>query len=168
MLMMRPYLCSIMCQWKSASRGSARTFTMRDQPRFQSALLPWVPRSSRGDPDHSPCKSPARSGRFGLDFANSLGRTLVAAVRARQAGVDCAYRKLHPAVSRQMSHCYFPVAFLTQAQVPFLHVIDFKGIRCGWDLRDTQSLGPISMPTTSFSSGFLPTWCEPADSPKKN
>jgi hypothetical protein len=31
----------------------------------------------------------------------------------------CAYRKLHPAVSRQMSHCYFPVAFLTQAPVPF-------------------------------------------------
>jgi len=26
----------------------------------------------------------------------------------------------------------------TQASVPFLHVADFKGIRRGWDLRDTQ------------------------------
>lgn len=37
-----------------------------------------------------------------------------------------------------VTHCYFPVAFL--AQVPFLHVVDLKGIRRGWDLRDTQSL----------------------------
>jgi hypothetical protein len=33
-----------------------------------------------------------------------------------------------------MSRCHFPVAFLTQAQVPFLHAVDFKGIRRGWDL----------------------------------
>jgi hypothetical protein len=32
---------------------------------------------------------------------------------------SCVYRKFHPAVSRQMSHCHFPVAFLTQAPVPF-------------------------------------------------
>ena len=51
----------------------------------------------------------------------------------------CVYRKLHPAVSRQMSHCYFPIAFLTQAPVPFLHVADFKDVRRGWDLRDTQA-----------------------------
>jgi hypothetical protein len=44
----------------------------------------------------------------------------------RRNNTPCAYRKLHPAVSRQMSHCYFPVAFLTQAPVPFLHVADFK------------------------------------------
>ena len=37
-----------------------------------------------------------------------------------------------------MSHCYFPVAFLTQAPVPFLHVADFKGVRRGWDLRGTH------------------------------
>jgi len=37
-----------------------------------------------------------------------------------------------------MSHCYFPVAFLPQAPVPFLHVADFKDVRRGWDLRDTQ------------------------------
>ena len=34
-------------------------------------------------------------------------------------GTVCASRKLHPAVSRQTSHCYFPVAFLTQPPVPF-------------------------------------------------
>ena len=34
------------------------------------------------------------------------------------ARLDCVYRKLHPAVSRQMSHCYFLIAFLTQAPVP--------------------------------------------------
>src|SRR6266446_8658392 len=28
-------------------------------------------------------------------------------------------RKLHPAVSRQTSHCYFPVAFVTQPPVTF-------------------------------------------------
>ena len=27
-----------------------------------------------------------------------------------------------------IGHCYFPVAFLTQAPVPFLHVADFKDI----------------------------------------
>jgi hypothetical protein len=32
---------------------------------------------------------------------------------------DCAERKLHPAASRQTSHCYFPIAFLTQPPVPF-------------------------------------------------
>jgi hypothetical protein len=32
-----------------------------------------------------------------------------------------------------------PVAFLTRAPVPFLHVADFKGVRHGWDLRDTQT-----------------------------
>src|ERR1700751_3657349 len=31
-----------------------------------------------------------------------------------------------------------PVAFLTRTPVPFLHVADFKGVRRGWDLRDTQ------------------------------
>ena len=35
-----------------------------------------------------------------------------------------------------------PVVFSTRAPVPFLHVADFKGIRRGWDLRDTQSLEP--------------------------
>jgi hypothetical protein len=30
----------------------------------------------------------------------------------------CVYRKLHPAVSRQMSHCYFLVALLTRLQSP--------------------------------------------------
>ena len=35
-------------------------------------------------------------------------------------------------------------AFLTQAQAPFLHVADFKAIRRGWDLRDTQSGSPAS------------------------
>ena len=39
---------------------------------------------------------------------------------------------------RQRSHCYFPVTFLPQAPVPFLHVADFKEVRRGWDLRDTQ------------------------------
>ena len=38
-----------------------------------------------------------------------------------------------------MSHCYFPIAFLTQAPVPFLYVADFKDVRRGWDLRDTQT-----------------------------
>jgi len=31
-----------------------------------------------------------------------------------------------------------PAVFLTRASVPFLHVADFKDIRRGWDLRDTQ------------------------------
>jgi tetratricopeptide (TPR) repeat protein len=39
-----------------------------------------------------------------------------------------------------MSHCYFPVAFLTQSPFPFLHVADFKDVHRGWDLRDTQVL----------------------------
>jgi len=42
-----------------------------------------------------------------------------------------------------MSHCYFSVAFLTQAPVPFLHVADFKGVRRGWDLRNTQDWAGI-------------------------
>jgi hypothetical protein len=44
------------------------------------------------------------------------------------------------AVSSNVTHCYFAVAFLTQAQVPFPHVVDFKGIRRGWDLRGLRIL----------------------------
>jgi hypothetical protein len=75
--------------------------------------------------------------RGAFDAAKS---TSVARVPCDKLGTSghCVYRKLHPAVSRQMSHCYFPIAFLTQAPVPFLHVADFKDVRRGWDLRDTQ------------------------------
>jgi hypothetical protein len=69
--------------------------------------------------------------------------------------VACAYRKLHPAVSRQMSHCYFPVAFFTQAPVPFLHLIDFKGIRRGWDLRNTVARTEFSRSTDAMIAGIL-------------
>ena len=68
-----------------------------------------------------------------LDSANGSTES-----RSQLAQAGCDYRKLHPAVSRQMSHCYFSIAFLTQAPVPFLHVADFKDVRRGWDLRDTQ------------------------------
>ena len=51
-----------------------------------------------------------------------------------------------------MSLCYFPVAFLTQAPVPFLHVADFKGIRRGWKFAG-YTLGPF--PTRADSNTVL-------------
>ena len=53
----------------------------------------------------------------------------------RKSGLDVQKNMRRPAAgaffyltSPFIGHCYFPVAFLTQAPVPFLHVADFKDI----------------------------------------
>jgi hypothetical protein len=63
-----------------------------------------------------------------------------------------------------------PVVFSTRAPVPFLHVADFKGIRRGWDLRDTQLLGCVVGVAVSWimSKVWPISYPKPNPSPPKN